>query len=67
MHRPQVTRSAVRDKRKHGEVEGGIIDGQMIRPTGEPVEMLIERGGQEGGLGEDIKSEESGTVSWCRF
>ena len=68
-HRPQVTRkaSAVGDKRKHGEVEGKIVDGRRIEPTGEPIEVLIERERDEKGLDEDIKPEETSTVSWCRL
>ncbi|KAF8455909.1 inositol-pentakisphosphate 2-kinase-domain-containing protein [Terfezia claveryi] len=68
-HRPQVTRKAsvAGDKRKHGEVEGEIVDGRKIGPTGESIEVLIERERDEEGLDEDIKPEETGTVSWCRL
>ncbi|KAF8420505.1 inositol-pentakisphosphate 2-kinase-domain-containing protein [Tirmania nivea] len=67
--RPQVTMkvSAIGDKRKHGEVEGEIIDGRRIGPTGESIEVLIERERGEEGLDEDITPEETGTVSWCRL
>jgi len=48
-------------------VEGEIIDGRRLGPTGESIEVLIERERDEEGLDEDIKPEETGTVSWCRL
>jgi len=68
-HRLQMTRgtSAVGDKKKHGEIGGEVVDGRGIGPTGEPIEVLIERERDEGGLDEDIQPRDINITSWCRL
>ena len=64
--------SSVGDKRKHAEVEGEIVDGRRVGPTGEPVEIVIERERDEEGLVQDglngeFRAEVAGNVRWCIF
>lgn len=71
-HRPLATRngSVAGDKRKHDEVEGKIQEGRRIGPTGdlidvvvdrnteaESVDVAVERAREEEGLGPETRPE----------